>query len=91
MLPPLTPDAVFALCTTCNTLHQLITTAPFVALQRSLQTLLPAQIKHSATDSQSMGALLKVQQALQQCLQAGAEAGLQMILVPDLENPWIFD
>ena len=84
MLPQLTPDAVIVLRTTCKAHHHLITTAPFAALQPTLKTLLPPRVRHCASDSHSMGALLKSQRALQQCLEADAEAKLQKLLVTDL-------
>ena len=88
MLPQLTPDALIVLRTTCKTLHQLVVTAPFAASRRTLETLLPPEIRRCATDSCSMGALLKTQRALQHCFQAGAAAQLQTLQVLDLVNPW---
>lgn len=88
MLPQLTPDALIILRTTCKALHRLVTTAPFAALQPTLQTLMPPRVRHCATDSHSMGALLKSQRALRQCFEAGAGAKLQKLLVTDLGDAW---
>lgn len=86
MLPHLTADALAALAISCKALHQLITSAPASLLQPNLRTLLPPAIRHRAVGKRSLDALLAMQAAFQQAMQAGAPAQLQRLTLPDSQH-----